>query len=198
MSRLKFVMLGLGMSLLLLATLPTFGGLRPGADSGQRATFRKATPNLLAPELYADNLRLAFSLVNLPGAAMRASYCEASYKLSFLHEAEFQDALKRSTSEGHQITDASQLPQGIFLSSGSIKLTRLATLEDRTHLERPAPFKAKVPGEQRTKFSYLILSYSIKIYDAKLALHLYRSGFFIVHIFEDDSAEPDRALPRAT
>ncbi|MGH9766248.1 MAG: hypothetical protein ACREAB_02340 [Blastocatellia bacterium] len=56
---------------------------------------RTIEPNLLAPDLYSNKLKVRISLVGLPGADEQGSYWEATYKLYFISEAEYREVLKQ-------------------------------------------------------------------------------------------------------
>jgi hypothetical protein len=162
----------------------------------KRGAFRKVEPNLLAPEVYADRLKPVFCLVNLPGADSPASYMEASFQVYFVAEAAFNETLKKILDAGGQLNSPTQLTDKTLLGEGRFKLTRLDTIDQRTHTSKPIDFKAKVPDKLRTKFATVMISFSVKIYDGKLKTPFYRSSFFMTQPFDDDPAQPGRAVPR--
>ncbi|MBV9925480.1 MAG: hypothetical protein JOZ96_10725 [Acidobacteria bacterium] len=152
-------------------------------------------PNLYAPDLYARTLDMKFTLINLPGAARAGSTWEVSYQLYFVPEAQFRQALSRSGRSG-TVTEPSQFPEKLLLASGSFSGRRLNSPPNRTRVVGGIPFRDKIPDGERTKFATLMLSYSVKIYDAALKSTVYRSGLWLSNPFDDDPAQPQRAVPR--
>jgi hypothetical protein len=198
----RYMAVGLCASVILSSVVALAGmnAARPQSPAAnrKRGAFRKVEPNLNAPELYADKLKPVFCLVNLPGAGSPGSYMEASYQVYFVAEAAFNEGLKKILDAGGQLTSPTQLTDKIQLGEGRFRLTRLATVDERTHTAKLIDFKAKVPDNLRTKFATVIISFSVKIYDGKLKTPFYRSSFFMTQPFGDDPAQPGRAVPRNT
>lgn len=181
------------------ALLTAAGLLLPsGTDAareqrGSRGKIIRFEPNVHAPELYADTLRLQFRLVNLPGADAPGSFWEGQYKVYFVPEGEL-----------HRLRKSDPTPEDfqnkIMLAEGSFRSRSLRGLPDRTFVRGPVPFKSKVPDHLRTKFANIVTSYSVKIYDARLKSNVYRSSLFIAHCFDDDEAYSPAGLfvPRRT
>jgi hypothetical protein len=171
---------------------------QPASPKGPRASLRKAEPNLHAPDLYSDKLRLQFCVVNLPGADSPASYIEAYYEVYFVPEAAFNEAIKKTVDQGSNLTSPTQFTDKILLGKGRFRIKHLATIDDRTHFEGPIGFRSKVADNLRTKFATVLTTFAVKIYDGKLKTPFYRSSFFMTHPFDDDPAQPGRAVPRDT
>jgi len=171
----------------ILLLLPLAGLDRSVVQSqqGSRVTFRIREPNVHAPDLYADNLTLKITLVNLPGAGDPHSYSEVSYQVVFVPEDQYYAALQELPPGGSNPALA-QFQGRILLAEGTIKKNVLATIQQRTS-SREFPFKVKVPDGKRTKFAHLLTSYSVKIFDAKLKKSVYRSGIFSAFPFDDAS-----------
>jgi hypothetical protein len=166
-------------------------------DAKPKATsFRRFEPNVYSPELYADRLKMKFTLINLPGAEQPGSYWELSYSLYFVSEAEYVSAIKQAARTHQTALDPANFPGKILLASGSITGKRLATLKDRTRLLNGIVFKAKVPQKEQTKFGGLLTSYAVKIHDARLQSTVYDSSVWMTKPFDDDSARPGKAIPR--
>jgi hypothetical protein len=188
MSRLK----GVALLLILIAGICL---LTPAQGSAQKPGRRVRTirfePNVHAPDLYADALKMQFTLVNLPGSEVKGSYWEGQYKLYFLPEGE----LHKNRSSNPEPKD---FPNKILLAEGAFRGDQLKTLSGRTFIRGPVAFKSKIPDHMRTKFANLLTSFSIKIYDAKLKLPLYKSSVFIAHPFDDDErySASERFAPR--
>lgn len=191
---------------LLVLTACAFTPLPTTKAQGQRSratTFRRFEPNVYAPDLYADRLKLKLTLINLPGAGEAGSYWEVSYRIFFISEAEVQavteETRKRQAPNGGSFSwnpNPSMFPGKILLAQGSFKRTSLATLTDRTYIQDRIPFKSKIPDKQRTKFATLMTSFSVKLYDARLKTPVYESSAWQTNPFEDDAAQPDKAAPR--
>jgi len=182
-------------SLTLLAYFFTIGGQAQGQNS-KITRIRSLEPNLYSPNLYADRLKMKFTLINLPGASQPGSYWEISYKLYYISEAEYRKVIMQSGRGGGTITESTQFPEKILLTTGHYKSWHLGILRQRTHIQDGITFKAKIPDKDRTKFAILMTNYSIKIYDAKLKSTVYRSGIWLTNPFADDTAQPQNAVPR--
>lgn len=173
------------------------GVLQPDYASGQKPGRRTRSirfePNVHAPELYADKLTMQFMLVNLPGAGMKGTTWRGEYKLYFITEAEFE-RVKKTNLQAEDFTNKTLLAEGRFKKDG------LATALSRTFVRPSIAFKARVPDAQQTKFAKLLTVYSVKIYDAKLKTTLYKSGFWIAHVFDTDelSTDPGKSIARKT
>lgn len=171
----------LGALLAAVALLPTHGSTAARAQRGSRGRIIRFEPNVHAPDLYADTLRLQFTLVNLPGAAAPGSFWEGQYAVYFVPEGEVRRLAKSNPT-------ADDFRNKILLAEGSFRSRSLRGLPNRTFVRGPIPFKSKVPDHLRTKFANLVTSYSVKIYDARLKSNVYRSSLFIAHCFDDDEA----------
>ncbi|HEX8116833.1 MAG TPA: hypothetical protein VF521_06145 [Pyrinomonadaceae bacterium] len=160
---------------------------------GGRARIIRFEPAVHAPELYADTLRLQFTLVNLPGADAPGSFWEGQYKVYFVPQGELHRLTKSDPT-------ADDFQNKILLAEGGFRSKSLRGLQSRTFVRGPVPFKSKVPDHLRTRFANLVTSYSVKIYDARLESNVYRSSLFISHCFDDDVAYSPSGLfvPRAT
>jgi hypothetical protein len=157
--------------------------------------FRRMEPNVYAPNLYADHLKLKLTLINLPGAGERNSSWEVSYQLYFIPESAYMKALKRAPQGGWNPTLA-DFPEHILLGRQHLKRASLYTLSDRTFLSRAIPLKAKVPDKQRTKFATILTSYTVKIFDARLKSTIYRTGLFVAQPFTSDSETGGKEVAR--
>lgn len=153
-------------------------------------------PNVYAPDLYADRVKLQMTLIDLPGAAERGSYWEVSYQLYFISEADFMKALQRAPSGSWNPTPE-DFPGRVLLGRGHLKRTSLGTPPERSHLSRAFPLKARVPDRLRTKFATILTSYTVKIFDARLASTTYRTGTFATQPFINDPASGGRAVARS-
>lgn len=174
-------------------------GMSATAQKGRRdSRTRMVEPNVYAPDLYADNLRMKFTLVNLPGSAEPESYWEISYRLYFIPEASYREETMRQTRAARSAAGPPQYPGQVLLAKGEFKKKDIDTLKDRTHVLNAVRFKSKVPNRERTKFAVLMTVYSVKIYDARLKTTAYHSSYFETHPFADDPARPQTAVPRAT
>jgi len=79
------------MLLIILSMIPlgTPSRISCAQDGKPKGTvFRKLEPNLYSPQLYAEKLKIKFSLVDLPGSKDARSTWEVSYRLYFISEAE--------------------------------------------------------------------------------------------------------------
>jgi len=176
-----------------LQSCVVFGSLLPTAMAApyfrlpmpQRSGFKVREPNLHAPNLYADRIDFIATLVDLPGAMKKQSYWELSYQLYFVPEDKYYEALRHAPRGGSNPTPE-EFPGRILLAEGHTKKTRLGTLKERTITLTGVPFKQKVADAQRTKFSYLMTAYSVKIFDAELNTTVYYSGIFLVEPFDDN------------
>ena len=161
------------------------------AQGGKRVRTIRFEPNVYAPDLYADAIKMQFTLVDLPGAEAKGSYCEVQYRLYFVPEGEIQ----KIKSSDLRVED---FPNKILLAEGSFRSRHLRTLSSRTFIRGPIAFKSKVPDNLRTKFANILTSYSVKIYDARLKTNLYKSSVFIAHPFDDDErfSTSEKFVPR--
>jgi hypothetical protein len=184
--------LRLSMPLLLCAV-----SLNSSAQAQTRSkSYRKIEPNVYAPDLYADRIKIKLSLVDLPGAVESKSYWEASYQIFFISEANLQAALKNAPAGGWNPTPA-DFPGRILLGQGTFRRNRLRTLTDRTYLSRAIPLKVRVPDKLRTKFATILTSYSVKIFDARLKSNIYKAGTFATQPFMDDPASGGNETARS-
>lgn len=165
---------------------------------------RRIEPNTLAPELYSDKLAIKLMLVDLPGASDPRSTWEGTYKLYFVSEASMRkadEALRKSSAGPGGVravswgTSMADFPEKILLAEGSISKKNLATPQQRVHLQENVAFRDRLPPELRTKAAVLFITYSVKVYDAKLKTPVYHSGLFMMHPF-DDEGDPDIFTPR--
>ncbi|MGH9876894.1 MAG: hypothetical protein ACRD5H_04595 [Nitrososphaerales archaeon] len=168
-------------------------------------SIRAVEPNLLAPDLYSDKLRVRMSLVDLPGANEKDSYWEVTYKLYFISEAEYREVskqiLKQSAPGGGTVTwnpAPSMFPGKILLAEGEFRKTKLSSLQDRVYEQEEILFKSKIPDKDRTKYARIMSSYSVKIFDARLKTPIYESGKFLTMPFTDNPGVKDSAVPRIT
>ncbi len=166
--------------------------------------MRQAEPNVLAPELYLDHLRLKMTLLNLPGASDPKSYWEGSYQLYFVaeeeHEKALQELIKRAPPKGGGFDiELSTFPKKTLLAEGNFKKSGLATLRDRTFILERIPFRSKVLEAERTKEARLLLSYTVKIYDARLKQTIYRTRLWNAQApLMEDPIQPERDVVRTT
>jgi hypothetical protein len=190
--------LALAARLLLGAALLAGVTTTPARAQGARVSRNRVLePNVHAPELYSPELEVRLTLVNLPGAADRRSYWEASYEVYFVPETEYQRAVAQVAMKGLDL-DPSHFAVKTLLTSGKFKKTRLADLPARTYVQHRVPFKVKVRDGARTKFARLMTSYTSKIFDASLGKTFYRSSAFFTYPFDDHPQDAKRAVPRTT
>jgi hypothetical protein len=162
-----------------------------------RSRFRVREANVHAPHVYADDLDVLITLVDLPGARNKQSYWEISYQLYFISEDKFDEAVARFPRGGSN-PKPEQFPGRMLLTEGHKKIRRLGTLKERTINITGVPFKAKVPDAQRTKFASLMTHYSVKIFDAELNTTVFRSGIFLTEPYDDHPEDPTQSIARKT
>jgi hypothetical protein len=154
----------------------------------------RVEPNIPAPELYADKLALQLMLVNLPGAQDAASYWEGSYQLFFVSEAEerrvVEEKYKQLAPKGGGTVavdiEPSDYKEKVLLAEGKFKQAGLATLHDRTFRAENVAFKSRVPEALRTKGGHLLTVYSVRIFDARLKMPLYKTGQWMARVFDEE------------
>lgn len=169
------------------------------AQGGRQSSLsRNVEPNVYAPDLYADKLRMKFTLVNLPGSGEPGSFWEISYRLYFIPEAVFAKEVERRKHGEQNSAGPPQYSRQVLLAQGHFKKAKTATLKDRTYILDGVDFKSKVPDGERTKFAILMTVYSVKIFDARLKTTAYHSSYFVTTPFADDPAQPQKAVPRTT
>jgi hypothetical protein len=172
--------------LLCMATaLHSFLSATPVLRQTPNTRVKEIEPDVHAPNLYSDSLKLKMTLINLPGAAEAGSSWEVSYQVFFVPEAKVREMLKGRPSGGWNPTPA-DFPGRILLGEGKLRRTSLRALSDRTYLSADIPLKARVRDKDRTKFATILTSYSVKIFDAGLKSSIYRSGTFVTRPFADD------------
>jgi hypothetical protein len=157
--------------------------------------FKTREVDVHAPELYADDLDFTATLTRLPGANNKQSYWQLSYQLFFIPEDKYYEALRRAP-KGPSNPTAEDFPGRILLAEGQKKLTGLSTPKNRMIVLSKVPFREKVPDALRTKFSYLMTAYSVKIFDAELKTTVYQSGIFLTEPFEVDAQDQKQAIAR--
>jgi hypothetical protein len=165
----------------------------------------RVEPNTPAPELYADKLALQLMLVNLPGSADASSYWEGSYQLFFVSEAEGRRVIEEKYKQlvpkggGPVAVDIqpSEYKGKILLAEGRFKQAGLATLHDRTFRAEDVAFKARVPEALRTKGGHLLTVYSVRIFDARLKMPLYKTGEWMARVFDEDAGGGEKPCARA-
>lgn len=172
-----------------------------------QVSIRREEPDVLAPELYLDNLKLKITLIDLPGAADAGSYWEGTYRLYFVSEDDHRRALaeivKRGAGPGGGVVAAdvtlNSFPRKSLLAEGSFKKSGLATLKERTFIVEHIPFRSKVPAAARTKEARLLLSYSVKIFDARLKETLYATRIWNAQApLMEDAAQSGHYVTRTT
>jgi hypothetical protein len=175
-------------------------GLWPVGSMGQqqqmRVDGRTIRPNLIAPELYSDQLALKITLMNLPGAVTSASRWEVEFQVFFVPEQDFRKNVDDVKKAGkRQELKPEHFPTRILLTTGKFNKHKLGTLKERAFVRQIA-FRSKVPAEQQTSFSSLMSFYSVKVFDGKLKKDIYGSHVFIVPPFERDTNNRNGFLPR--
>lgn len=192
------------MCLLLLALSVAITPAQEGKRRNQMR-MRQSEPNVLAPELYLEHLRLKITLVDLPGASDPRSNWEGNYQLYFVSEVEHEKALKelvKGRSERGAVAvdlSLSTFPNKILLAEGNFKKSGLATLRDRTFILEKIAFRSKVPDAERTKEARLLLSCNVKIYDAQLKQTIYRTRLWNAQApLMEDAANPEKDVARTT
>lgn len=180
---------------LLLASLWPVGAA--GQQQKMRVDRRTIKPNVIAPEVYSDNLSLKITLMNLPGAATSTSYWEVEYQVVFVPEQDFRKNLNdvRNAGKSRELRPE-YFPTRILLATGKFNKHRLGTLKERAFVRRGIEFRNKVPPEQQTSFSSLMSFYSVKVFDGKLKKDIYGSSVFIVPPFERDTGDSSSLSPR--
>lgn len=181
-----------------------FSNLCPVVDAGERSNEQKVRidgrtirPNQPAPELYADELSLKITLMNLPGAAIPASHWEVEYKVFFVAEQDFERTVKEMNKAGKgRELRPEHFQSKILLAEGKFNKAKLSTLKDRAFLRQKIDFRGKVPHQQQTSFSSIMSFYAVKVYDAKLKRDVYGSDVFIVPPFEPDTNDRNSLSPR--
>ena len=142
-------------------------------------------PNLPAPNLFADQLKFNATLSDLPGSSDPNSTWELVYEIYFIPEKDFYSVIERLPPGQHSL-QARQFTRKILLAGDRIKKASLSTLQARSNVQA-MDFKSRVPEKDKTKFSRLLTSYSVKIYDARLKIPIYHSGVFVTNIFDKGS-----------
>jgi hypothetical protein len=182
-------------SYLLLSSLSPVGGA--GQQQKMRIDRRTIRPNLIAPQLYSDKLSLKITLMNLPGAAIPASYWQGEFQVFFVPEQDFEKNMKELNKAGKgKELRPEYFPTRILLATGKFNKQRLDTLKNRAFVRPEIVFREKIPSEQQTSFSSLMSFYSIKVFDGKLKKDIYGSDVFIVPPFETDTNDRNSLLPR--
>lgn len=162
-----------------------------------RIDRRTITPNVPAPELYADKLSLKITLMNLPGAATPTSQWEVEFKVYFVGEQDFEKTLKEMNKAGRgRELKPEHFKSKILLAEGTLRKQRLSTFKGRGFWRQGIDFRSRVPREQQTSFSSIMSFYSIKVHDGKLKQDIYGSDVFIVPPFEPDTSDVNSLSPR--
>ena len=173
--------------------------IRSQAQNSQvKVDRRTIEPNRVTPELYADNLSLKVTLMNLPGAKNSASYWQAEYKIYFVAEAEFEKVFRQLKKEGkNKELSPEYFPNKTLLAEGKLNKRGLSTLPSRTTIRDGIEFKRKIPTEQQTAFSNILSFYSVKVYDGDLKKDIYQSDVFVTPPFDTDSSDRNSFTPRS-
>jgi len=179
---------------LLLSSLWPVGSA--GQQTKMRVDGRTIRPNVIAPELYSDQIALKITLMNLPGAATSSSYWEIEYQVFLVPERDFGKNLKDIKAAGKSRgLKPEYFPSRILLAMGKFNKQRLGTLKERAFV-RLISFRNQVPAELQTSFSSLMSFYSVKVFDGKLKKDIYGSDVFIVPPFERDTNDRTSLFPR--
>ena len=179
----------------LLSSLWPVGGA--GQQQKIRVDRRTIRANLIAPELYSDNLSLKITLMNLPGAATSTSYWEVEFQVFFVPEKDFGKNLNDVKQAGKsRELKPEYFPTRVLLATGKFNKHNLGTFKERAFVRPGIAFRNKIPPEQQTTFSSLMSFYSVKVYDGKLKKDIYGSAVFIVPPFERDTNDSNGLLPR--
>lgn len=167
-----------------------------GQQQKMRVDGRTIKPNLIAPEVYSDNLSLKITLMNLPGAVIPASKWEVEFQVFFVPEQDFRKNIEdvKKAGKGRELRPE-YFPSRILLATGKFNKHRLGTLKERA-VVRQIAFRNKIPRDQQTSFSSLMSFYSVKVFDGKLKKDIYGSSVFIVPPFERDTNNRNSFLPR--
>jgi len=180
----------------LLSSLWPVGGV--GQQQKIKVDRRTIRANLIAPELYADNLSLKITLMNLPGAATSTSYWEVEFQVFFVPEKDFGKNLDDAKQAGKsRELKPEYFPTRILLATGKFNKHNLSTFKERAFVRPGIAFRNKIPADQQTTFSGLMSFYSIKVFDGKLKKDVYGSSVFIVPPFERDTNDSNGLLPRS-
>lgn len=176
---------------------PTAGADERSEDQKMRIDRQTIRPNQLASELYADELSLKITLMNLPGTATPSSYWEVEYKVYFVAEQDFERTVKEMNKAGKgRELKPEHFQSKILLAEGKFSKQRLTTLKDRTFLREKIDFRGKVPHAQQTSFSSIMTFYAVKVFDAKLKKDVYGSDVFVVPPFDSDTTDKNSLSPR--
>lgn len=179
---------------LLPATAPSSSFVVQPSQGG-RGGNRTREPNLHVPNLYADKIDFIATLVDLPGSKKKESYWELSYQLFFVPEERYYETIQRLPRGGSSPTPE-EFSGRILLAEGREKKRHLEMLKERTISLTGVTFKQKVPDAQRTKFAYLMTSYSVKIFDAELNTTVYHSGIFLTEPYEANTNDKKQNIAR--
>jgi hypothetical protein len=163
----------------------TAHGFAMTAQQARTGKFGTREENVYAPGLYASDIDLIVTLVDLPGAKKKKSYWELSYQVYFIPEGKYYEALDHMP-PGASNPGPDQFSGKVIIAEGHEKKSDLATLKERTLVINRLPFKNKIPDVQRTKFARLMTSYSVKIFDAELNTTVYHSGIFLTKPYEEN------------
>jgi hypothetical protein len=163
-----------------------------------RINRRTVEPNRVTPEVYANDLSLKITLINLPGAQNATSYWQLEYQIYFVPELEFDKTYRQLTKEGkNKELRAEYFPNKTLLAEGKLNQHNLNTLQARTVTRDRIPFKRKIATEQQTSLANILSFYTVKIYDGALKKDVYQSDVFITPPFDTDASDKTSLLPRS-
>lgn len=161
------------------------------AQQNSKATIVKTDVFKHSPSLYSDKINLQILLVNLPGANSQSSTFQGTYKMYFMPEGAIEEIIQSKGGIINKVAP-SDISNKILLDNGSFNKKSLAS--NRIFEKNGIFFKQKVPDKQKTMRGRIIVFYTVKIYDAKLAQNIYKDGSFTYFLFNGN----DTTIPRQT
>lgn len=158
------------------------------AQTAKKTTSVNVSQNNPTPNFYGEKLDFRATLVDLPGAKLPQSSWQVFYDIYFVGEAEFDKAIQKvgkveklanGATRRTSNPTAEDFPNKILLANGNFAKKSLSNISDRIIEKDDIVFGKKIPNDLKTERGNIIVSYTLKIYDAALKKNIYKTGLFI-------------------
>lgn len=158
------------------------------AQNNKKTTSVNVSQNNPTPHFYNEKLDFRVTLVDLPGAKLPDSSWQVFYEIYFVGEAAFDKAIQ-SIGKVEKLANgatrrtanptAEDFPNKLLLANGNFTKKSLSSISDRIVEKNGIVFGKKIPNDLKTERGKIIVSYTLKIYDAALKKNIYKTGLFI-------------------
>lgn len=159
------------------------------AQTAKKTTSVNVSQNNPTPNFYGEKLDFWATLVDLPGAKLPQSSWQVFYDIYFVGEAEFDKSIQKigkveKLANGAERRTINHLtvedfPNKLLLANGNFNKKSLTKISDRIVEKNEIDFGKKIAKDLKTERGKIIVSYTVKIYDAALKKNIYKTRLFI-------------------